>query len=252
MFIPQGLLTAVIIIIAALLVIAFIAYMRGDQPLLSFISIVVALVAIIVTVLIANGKLIIHNNSEFQESEYGDSRESNKYENEEDINLFENTEASESVSESESSIDELGYLHYRGHTYTTVRLPFEYANSFFFYNRSFEDYGGHLAIINEPNENNILYDYVSEFSNFKSVYFGLTDEGHKGDWNWVDGSPCVYNNWSDGQPDNQNDNDYALFFHEDIPGTWRTGDFSINPGDEIEVLIEWDEDLENPLKIRTE
>lgn len=256
MLIPQGPLFAVILIIVALLVISIIAYFRGDQPLLSFISIVAALVAIIVAVLIANGILIIDSNfvSKQQEREFEETIEGNNPESEGDTIPPENTEASESIAKTEynSKIDKNGHLHYGGHTYSTVLIPYEFKDSFSNENKNFEYYGGHLAIINDANENNILFNFVSNSSNWKSVYFGLTDEGHKGDWKWVDGSPCVYNNWSNGQPDNHNGNDYALFFHEDMPGTWRTGDFSINPEDEITLLVEWDDDLEDPLKTSTE
>ncbi|MBR2143106.1 C-type lectin domain-containing protein [Anaerovibrio sp.] len=44
-----------------------------------------------------------------------------------------------------------------------------------------ESIGGHLAVINDYEENKMVYDIMKEFG-YKSAYFGLSDAGHQDDW----------------------------------------------------------------------
>lgn len=148
----------------------------------------------------------------------------------------------EPIPDNGTFIDDDNYLHYNGHTY--VAEKHWDINTFFEAERYCNDFGAHLAIIEDDFENLTLYNYVFKHLRFNSAYFGLTDEGHDGYWEWVDGSPITYSNWMDGQPDDLEGEHYALFYYKDEPATWNNGDFGMDPEDGVIILIEWDENLE--------
>ncbi len=227
MFTFQGLpIIALTIIIVFILGSAAFAYYKKDQPLLSFISIVGSVVAIVVTVLIAKGTFTTNKESES------------------DIDKKNSSTETPEEGKAEIYIDEKSYLHYEGHTYIVL---YEVTDSFSESESCCEQDGGHLAVINDESENSMLQAYLSEVYSF-NVYFGLTDEGHDKEWRWVDSSPYNYTNWVEGQPDSQNGNHYAMFCQDDS-GTWTTGNFSKDSNGYVPVLIEWENDLENPLGI---
>ncbi|XP_026573519.1 LOW QUALITY PROTEIN: brevican core protein [Pseudonaja textilis] len=69
--------------------------------------------------------------------------------------------------------------------------------------RSWEDaetrcreHGGHLANILSPEEHSFLSSQYREYQ-----WIGLNDRTIEGDFQWSDGSPLLYENWQDGQPD---------------------------------------------------
>ncbi|CAM5174792.1 unnamed protein product [Eretmochelys imbricata] len=69
--------------------------------------------------------------------------------------------------------------------------------------RSWEDaetqcrrYGGHLANIMTPEEQNFINNQYKEYQ-----WIGLNDRTIEGDFQWSDGSPVLYENWHHGQPD---------------------------------------------------
>ena len=131
-------------------------------------------------------------------------------------------------------------LHYRNHSYYAVStdtvLSFWQAKSYC------ESMGGYLAVINDDNENEALYDYVFDALGYQSAYFGLTNDGSDDEWYWADGSEYGYTNWLSGQPDNQNGNEhYALFYYKDTPYMWNDGDFGLDDSGTVTFLIEWDE-----------
>lgn len=69
-------------------------------------------------------------------------------------------------------------------------------------------YGGHVASVRSAEEEASLEAYVfwalNNGANVRSsgntFFIGLTDEGHLGTYNWLDGSPVTYTNWLAGQP----------------------------------------------------
>ncbi|MEO1626479.1 MAG: lectin-like protein, partial [Bacteroidota bacterium] len=62
------------------------------------------------------------------------------------------------------------------------------------------DNGGHLASINDEEENDFLAGIVAA----PSAYIGLHDENQEGSWEWLNGDDFTYSNWIDGQPNNYN------------------------------------------------
>ncbi len=94
---------------------------------------------------------------------------------------------------------------YNGSTY--VLLPMEYTNI-----RLAElvanFYGGHVTSVRDADEQAFLESYIDGLPNPRfggwsgqSLYYiGLTDDGHPGDYQWLDGSPLTYTNWNTGFP----------------------------------------------------
>jgi len=62
--------------------------------------------------------------------------------------------------------------------------------------------GGHLAVINSEEENNLL----SGFLNTQCALMGLSDNLQEGNYAWTNGEAVQYTNWAEGQPNNANGN----------------------------------------------
>ena len=62
--------------------------------------------------------------------------------------------------------------------------------------------GGHLAVINDADENS----FVSNFMMASSAWIGGHDYNNEGSFEWINGDPMNYTNWQYGQP-----NDYGYY-----------------------------------------
>ena len=68
--------------------------------------------------------------------------------------------------------------------------------------------GGNLVTVNDAAENQFL---VNTFGSSEALWIGLTDEVTEGTFKWANGEAVTYTNWSPGQPDNDNNEDYVEF-----------------------------------------
>ncbi len=65
-------------------------------------------------------------------------------------------------------------------------------------------FGGHVASIADQAEQTFLEWYVQQWSGYglwgNTTFIGLSDEGHPGDYRWVDGTAMNYSKWASGLP----------------------------------------------------
>lgn len=129
-------------------------------------------------------------------------------------------------------------LLYNGHRY---KVYANVCNDLIEAEKYCENLGGYLAVITSQKENDSLYAYVTA-NGFRNVYFGLTDRETEGVWKTIVGDLVTYTNWSYGEPNNESNEDYAMFYWKYEDGTWNDGNFGNGTeGDELVFLCEWDQ-----------
>ena len=179
----------------------------------------------------------------------------------EDLSADDKTPAAEGQEASETAAnykrpesEPSQYFYHNGHTYG-------------FYNASamgFTDYdgvsafcheqGGHLAVINDSDENRYLFNILKE--NYSdTAFFGYTDKEEEGVWVWDGDNPDGYTNWSNmgdwHLPDNGKgwggDEDYAEFNYDaekpdEVPNdsTWNDAAFMENTS---WFICEWEYEI---------
>lgn len=129
-------------------------------------------------------------------------------------------------------------LTYNGHSYyiySDVANTWEEAQAYC------EARGGHLAVINDDNENHMLFIFM-QAAGYNSAYFGLSDAAKEGTWTWVNGESVNYTNWASGEPNSESSNeDYAEFYYKFSDGKWNDGNFKHGTvGDTRAFICEWD------------
>lgn len=135
-----------------------------------------------------------------------------------------------------------------GHSYALYDADYYGLNSYNAVRQFCNDQGGYLAVINSKEENDYLFEMVTQNSD-KTAFFGYSDKNAEGNWVWANGSSS-YQNWTRTddvfQPDNgikyEGDEDYAEFNYErgtDCPndGTWNDAPFRENTD---LFICEWD------------
>lgn len=130
-------------------------------------------------------------------------------------------------------------LEYNGHRYRifeAVCNTWEEAEAYC------ESMNGHLAVISSDDENNAIYNFLTNID-YKTAYFGLTDYDGENEWKWVNGEEVDYTNWGTGEPNNEYGHEsYAEFYWKYTDGTWNDGDFDKNTDGDSKVFVcEWDE-----------
>lgn len=99
---------------------------------------------------------------------------------------------------------------------------------------------GYLATLTSKEENEFVYSYMRG-RNCSSAYFGLSDTGNEGIWEWCTGEEVSYLNWHSGEPNGENSNeDYGHFYYKYTDGTWNDGNFgkrTVNDG--TAFICEW-------------
>ena len=82
--------------------------------------------------------------------------------------------------------------------------------------------GGHLVTVSDADENewvcSTFYRYGGVDRNF---WVGFNDIAVEGQWVWTSGEPVAYSNFSPGNPDNVNNEDYA--YMSSTNGMWNNG-----------------------------
>jgi hypothetical protein len=102
-------------------------------------------------------------------------------------------------------------VEYNGHHYLFVTEPLTWTKA----KAACEAVGGHLVVIENSKEQNA----VRELTHGRSSWLGLTDEAMEGKWVWLDGSPCRYNEWNGGEPnDSAGVEDHAQMLED---GRWN-------------------------------
>ena len=157
------------------------------------------------------------------------------------------------------------YYYHNGHTYGFYNAADLGYDTYDKVSEFCHNQGGHLAVINGPEENEYLFNLVRDNYN-KTVFFGYTDKDEEGKWVW-DGEGSGYTNWTTtgdwNLPDNgarwgggewaQGGEDYAEFNYDGKNGqggspndsTWNDAKFMEN----TKVFIcEWEYDVEKELK----
>jgi hypothetical protein len=66
-------------------------------------------------------------------------------------------------------------------------------------------HGGHLATINDANEQDWVFTTFGSFGGVdRSLWIGLHEVGEEGNFVWASGEPVSYTNWCTGEPNNGN------------------------------------------------
>lgn len=121
---------------------------------------------------------------------------------------------------------------FQGHTYAL------FANEMYWNDAKAycEGLGGHLVTITSAEENQYLTDtFVAPFDSDVSI--GLSDAEDEGDFVWVNDEELSYTNWDDGEPNNENDEDYAML---QTSGIWNDGHLD---REKWPFICEWDSEI---------
>ena len=84
-----------------------------------------------------------------------------------------------------------------------------------------QEMGGELAIIESEKENAFIFDLVKKTDGLsrRGVWIGLQRQDD-GSFQWVDGTPVVYNGWATGEPNDGNGREDCAHMYLDI-GKWN-------------------------------
>ena len=143
---------------------------------------------------------------------------------------------------------------YNGHTYAFLDAESYGLESYREVAAFCRHIGGHLAVINDEEENQALFEALKENYD-KTAFFGYSDTENEGYWLWTD-DKSTYENWTRHgdvvQPDNGitwgGDEDCAEFNYErgkeEIAndGTWNDAPFMANTS---VFICEWEQEV-NP------
>jgi hypothetical protein len=92
--------------------------------------------------------------------------------------------------------------------------------------------GGHLLVVATAAENTFVANAVATIGNNIWYWLGLNDATTEGTFQWVNGEPLTYSNWSAGEPNNSGNN-------EDHAHVWNNGLWNdLNGNTAIRFVIE--------------
>ena len=185
----------------------------------------------------SDGSIDWDNSYTYEYDSYGNKVKSISYNSDGSIDCWSEYTYRRFSLETESSIPN-GAIEYNGHYYyvfSDICDSWEEAKLYC------ESLGGHLAVINDENENKRLYEIMQEFS-YSNAYFGFSDAESEGNWNWVTDEAVTYTNWSKGEPNNERKKEhYAMFYYKSPKYQWNDGDFGNGTVNDFPAFIcEWD------------
>ena len=81
--------------------------------------------------------------------------------------------------------------------------------------------GGHLAVINSAEENEIVYRLAKPYTTY--AWLGGTDDVKEGNWYWINSDEFYYSNWNPGEPNNDSNIEHCLelMTSDNHPGQWN-------------------------------
>ena len=101
-----------------------------------------------------------------------------------------------------------------------------------------QEMGGELAIIESEKENEFIFDLVKKTNGLSrwGVWIGLQRQDD-GSFQWVDGTPVVYNGWATGEPNDNHGREDCAHMYLDVEGKWNDCpcDWGVNPGFACEI-----------------
>lgn len=83
------------------------------------------------------------------------------------------------------------------------------------------DLGGHMADINSEDENQFLYEYLCA-QGYDHIFLGGSDAEEDGIWKWDSGESFDYQNWNEGEPNNDlGGEDHLAMYQVLSDGSWN-------------------------------
>jgi hypothetical protein len=128
-----------------------------------------------------------------------------------------------------------------GHTYEIYTTKMSWKDAY----RFCEKKGGHLVTVDSQDEEEIVYEIQKMYSPYDKMWLGATDEYSEGTWKWITGESINYKNWADGEPNDDNDEDYMMMYKSN--GKWNDVADSAKSGlYTYSFICEYDSQLEMP------
>lgn len=82
-----------------------------------------------------------------------------------------------------------------------------------------EEQGGHMVTINSSGEQEFIHNLLKTSNSRQNLWLGALDTYSEGTWRWITGEKMNYVNWADGEPNDNNDEDYLMLYKNS--GKWN-------------------------------